>query len=218
MIIGIDVSHFNGDIPWDKVKAAGESFAWAKATQGSGGHDERWTAGRHKAAVAAGIAFGGYHFADFGQDPVANARNFASAIGSLQPGDLMPMVDVEDSGLPKGITIAQVNSWLVSFATEFNKHIQTPMVIYCGTGNFAGRVGGMSKDVVSFFPHLWLYRYTNASDPGDTGLWPSWDIWQHSSGGHINGVSGNFDEDEIKKQDVLNALTIQSPILYGPGN
>ncbi len=218
MIIGVDVSHYQGSIDWAKVKEDGVLFAWAKATQGTSYVDDRWTVGRHKAAVAAGIRFGGYHFADFGQDPVANARNFVDAIGVLQPGDLIPMVDVEDSGLPDGITVSKVNSWLVSFATEFNKYIQTPMVIYCGTGNYAGRVGGMSKDVVKFFPHLWLYRYTNASDPGDTGLWPSWDIWQHSSSGHINGISDDVDKDRIKTMDVLYALTVQDPTLFGPGN
>ena len=218
MIVGVDISHFQGSVQWDQIKASGVSFAWAKASQGSGGHDERWTEGRHKEAIAAGIRFGGYHFADFGQDPVANAKNFASAIGSLQPGDLLPMVDVEDSGLPKGITAAQVNTWLLAFATEFNKHLATPLVMYCGVGKFAGRAGCMSAEVVKFFPHLWLYRYTNAEDPGDTGLWPTWDVWQKSSNGHINGISGNVDMDRIQSQAVLESLTVQSPVVAGPGN
>ena len=218
MLKGIDVSHYQSNILWDKVKADGVTFAWAKATQGVGGHDERWTEGRRKEAAAAGVRLGAYHFADLGQDPIANAKNFATAIGSLQPGELLPMVDVEDSGLPKGITAAQVNAWLVSFATEFNKHLATPLVMYCGVGKFAGRAGCMSAEVVKLFPHLWLYRYTSASDPGDTGLWPTWDIWQHSSGGHVNGISGNIDMDRIKTPAVLESLTVQSPVLAGPGN
>jgi lysozyme len=217
MIVGIDISHYQGDVDWAKIKADGVSFAWAKATQGNYLVDSRWTEGRHKAAIEAGIHFGGYHFADLGQDPVLNAKNFLKAIGSLRAGDLLPMVDVEDSGLPDGITIKKVNDWLVAFSTEFNRHIKTPLVMYCGVGKYAGRAGAMSAEVVALFPHLWLYRYTNASDPGGTGLWPSWDVWQHSSSGHINGISGNVDMDRIQTEAVLYGLTVHSDILYGPG-
>jgi lysozyme len=36
MIKGIDVSHYQGDVDWPKVKADGVNFVFIKATQGVG--------------------------------------------------------------------------------------------------------------------------------------------------------------------------------------
>lgn len=217
-IKGIDISHYQGDVVWTKIKADGVEYAWAKATQGVRNKDERWTKGRRKAAKEAGVRLGAYHFADLGQDSIKNAQNFAESIEILEQGDLLPMVDLEDSGLPKGITSKKVNEWLIEFANEFNKHVKTPLILYCGVGNWAGRAGVISQEVVDLYPHLWLYRYTSAKDPGKTGLWPTWDIWQYSARGSVDGIKGNVDMNRIKTRDVLEALTVQSLVTLGPGH
>jgi len=218
MIKGIDVSHYQGDIDWVKVKADGVEYVWAKSSQGVKNRDDRFTKGRRKSAKEAGIPLGAYHFADLGQDAKKNAQNFADAIGQLEPGDLLPMVDVEDSGLPKGISSSQVNDWLVDFANEFNLHIKSPLVMYCGVGDWAGRAGAMSEQVKELYPFLWLCRYTNAKDPGKTGPWKTWNIWQYSSAGSVDGIKGNVDMNRMKGRDTLEALTVQSLTTDGPGN
>ena len=60
---GIDVSHWQGNIDWSKVKAAGISFAIIKAGGSDDGFytDSKWEA-NYKGAKANGIAVGAYYF------------------------------------------------------------------------------------------------------------------------------------------------------------
>lgn len=62
-IRGIDVSHWQGNIDWSKVKAAGIQFAIIKAGGSDDGFytDSKWEA-NYKGAKANGIAVGAYYF------------------------------------------------------------------------------------------------------------------------------------------------------------
>ena len=59
---GIDVSHHQDTIDWAQVAGSGIRFAIAKATEGTGYIDPLFSTNRAD-AMAAGIAFGAYHFA-----------------------------------------------------------------------------------------------------------------------------------------------------------
>lgn len=69
---GIDVSHWQGTIDWNKVKKAGIEFAIIKAGGSDAGFytDSRWEA-NYKGAKAAGIPIGAYYFV--GKDCVTAA-------------------------------------------------------------------------------------------------------------------------------------------------
>lgn len=58
---GIDVSHWQGIIDWKKVRGAGYSFAFLKATEGSRIVDDRFRANAQDAKNA-GLLVGAYHF------------------------------------------------------------------------------------------------------------------------------------------------------------
>jgi len=58
---GIDVSHFQGEIDWSTVKAAGIDFAFIKATDGVAEIDPRFVE-NWQGAGQANIARGAYHF------------------------------------------------------------------------------------------------------------------------------------------------------------
>ena len=60
-IHGIDVSKYQGDIDWNKVKDSGVKFVWIKATEGGDHTDEKFAA-NWAGAKAAGIPRGAYHF------------------------------------------------------------------------------------------------------------------------------------------------------------
>jgi lysozyme len=66
---GIDVSHYQGNIQWDKVAQANISFACAKATEGTTYIDpmfqQNW-----KGMQTNNITRCAYHFARPGTDPV----------------------------------------------------------------------------------------------------------------------------------------------------
>src|SRR3546814_10025509 len=58
---GIDVSHHQGAIDWERVAADGVEFAYLKATEGGGFSDPRFVSNA-RGAKAAGIKVGAYHY------------------------------------------------------------------------------------------------------------------------------------------------------------
>src|ERR1035437_6070836 len=63
--IGIDVSHWQGTgINWASVKTSGVTFAWAKASEGTGYTDNTFAVNEAN-AKAAGVLIGAYHFARY---------------------------------------------------------------------------------------------------------------------------------------------------------
>jgi lysozyme len=58
---GIDVSHYQGIVDWDQVKASGISFAFLKATEGTAFVDPKIARNINECARV-GIPYGCYHF------------------------------------------------------------------------------------------------------------------------------------------------------------
>src|ERR1039458_9683155 len=76
--VGIDVSSYQGSISWGSVKGDGISFAWAKATEGTGWTDGYFPANQNN-GKAAGVYMGAYHFVHpESNTPGAEASHFWS--------------------------------------------------------------------------------------------------------------------------------------------
>ena len=93
---GLDVSHYQGRIEWQKIEEQGITFAYIKATEGSSSIDEFY-AENIDGAGSAGIRAGAYHFFSFDSPGRQQAEHFIDKIGS-QDGMLIPAVDVEYYG------------------------------------------------------------------------------------------------------------------------
>ena len=109
--LGIDVSHYQGSsINWTSVRTSGVSFAWAKASEGTGFTDATFTINEAN-AKAAGVFIGGYHYARFDLNTgtsgaAAEAAHFWNVASNYIKGGgyyLMPMLDVEDTSHTAGI-------------------------------------------------------------------------------------------------------------------
>jgi lysozyme len=92
-VYGIDVSHHQGPIDWDRVAPDGIGFAYIKATEGGDFVDERF-ADNWSGAARAGLRRGAYHFFTFCTPGAVQARHFLDVV----PDDasaLPPAVDLE---------------------------------------------------------------------------------------------------------------------------
>jgi lysozyme len=93
---GVDVSMHSGAVDWQAVAGAGHHYAYLKATEGvdlkDSAFDEHW-----RRAKEAGLVRGAYHFYVTEDDPEEQAQFFIRNV-ELQPGDLIPAVDVEVLG------------------------------------------------------------------------------------------------------------------------
>ena len=92
-IKGIDVSHHQGTIDWSQVPDKGISFAYIKATEGSGHVDTKLSA-NYEGAKENGLDFGFYHFLSLESPAQSQFDNYKAAIADYDM-TLIPAIDVE---------------------------------------------------------------------------------------------------------------------------
>ena len=94
---GIDVSHYQGVIDWERVKLSGQhpvEFMFAKASQGVTIRDGQYLRNMDEARRV-GILVGSYHYFSSGGNGVDQCDYFMETIRDV-PQDLLPVVDVEE--------------------------------------------------------------------------------------------------------------------------
>jgi lysozyme len=192
-VLGIDVSHDDGDVDWPSVARSEVRFAYVKATEGSHLVDPRFAV-NWPAIREAGLLRGAYHFARPAGDPEVQAAHLASVIGPLSWGELPPALDLEVlDRQPRDEVIA----WTLSFVAKAEALLGCPLIIYTG-GLWRNQLG--SPDVEALASRLlWTARY-GEDRPIVPVPWKTWSFWQFTDGRSGNalaipGVSGPCDCD-----------------------
>ncbi|MBL7496094.1 glycoside hydrolase [Frankia sp. CNm7] len=192
---GVDVSswqHQNGaSIDWNAVKAAGNSFAVIKATEGTTYTNPHFVADR-AGAQAAGLVVGAYHYAKPAlpiSTAVDQARHFLSKVGDTKtPGQLAPVLDLEITG---GLSPADLTAWAQAFLREVESLTGRPPILYTYRSFWTDKIANTSA--LAKYP-LWFAIYNENPDPGWLpGGWQKWLIWQYTSSGSVPGISGRAD-------------------------
>jgi GH25 family lysozyme M1 (1,4-beta-N-acetylmuramidase) len=215
MIEGIDVSHHQGDIDWNKVAAAGRRFVYCKATEGTDRQDLtfEWNLG---AARARGLYVGAYHFARPLTDPELQARLFCARLTTVlaanpltfapsRPGGVLPPVlDLEEApapGVPDQwltLPVDQRIAWVCKFVNAVEQAIGRTCVIYTRRGWWRDVMG--DSGALAACP-LWAVQYLRAGQergaaPAMPAAWGTrWSLWQYSGAGKCDGVTGDVDLD-----------------------
>ncbi len=203
---GIDVSKWNGNINWDKVKSAGINFAIVR--EGYGKRDPRQVDKKFKdninGAKSVGIHTSVYHYsyADSVEDAINEARFCLENIEGFKL-EYPVIIDVEDKEQLK-LNNRQRTDIVKAFCSEIEKHGYYAM-FYC---NLNWLNNYLYKDELLPKYDLWLAQW-NIDKPSCTC-----GIWQYSSTGKIDGIDGNVDLDvsyknypEIMKTKGLNGFS-----------
>ena len=197
-LTGPDVSQNQPDVDWVKVKADGHAFAIAKVSDGLGTPDPSFGKARWKAMKDAGLVRGAYHFGrpQKGRDPKAEVAEFLDRLndaGGLEPGDLVPVLDLEKHGAAGKLTPADTLEWARGWVTEFRRRTGRQPIIY--TGVFWRETMGNPGDDLGCA--LWLAAYVPKSRLA--ALIPAaWRaeglaLWQHTENGSCSGIAGDCD-------------------------
>lgn len=191
MTKGIDVSRWQGDIAWDKVKAAGVEFAILKAGgSDSGFYTDIKFEQNYKGAKAVGIPVGVYYFVGRRctsyEDGAADAKRFLEILKDKQ-FEYPVYIDLEatDRTAKAGATQACIGFVEVMEAAGY----------YCGI--YASDISGFCDRLdISKLNDIdkWVARY--GSKPTYV---KEYGMWQNSSSGRINGISGDVDINEAYK-------------------
>lgn len=182
---GIDVSKWNGNINWDKVKSAGINFAIVR--EGYGKRDPRQVDKKFKdninSAKSVGIHTSVYHYsyADSVEDAINEARFCSENIEGFKL-EYPVIIDVEDKEQLK-LNNRQRTDIVKAFCSEIEKHGYYAM-FYC---NLNWLNNYLYKDELLPKYDLWLAQWGVDAPSVSCG------IWQYSSTGKIDGIDGNVD-------------------------
>jgi lysozyme len=179
---GIDVSHHQGAIDWNEVRASGRSFAFIKASEGADFRDTRF-ADNWSGARAAGLHTGAYHFFTFCSPGDAQADNFLAA---APPGQntLPPAIDIEFTGnCVAWESLASIRRELGAFVARVESESGRQPLLYT--------TEEVRRELVP--PALHAHPYWIRSLWGEPGDELRWQFWQHSATGDVPGVAGPVD-------------------------
>ncbi|HEX9101628.1 MAG TPA: GH25 family lysozyme [Polyangia bacterium] len=192
VVKGMDVSHYDGTIDWAQAKASGIDFAFIKATENTSFVDPDF-ATNWKAAGAAGVIRGAYHFFRPEVDAVAQADFFVATAGVPARGDLPLALDLEVTDGIAGATVA-------TGARQFLARVQATTgrvpVIYT-SASFWMTMGSPAATGFSDAA-LWVANWTTGC-PALPPAWSRWTFWQNTATGTVPGIAGtaNVDLDQF---------------------
>jgi GH25 family lysozyme M1 (1,4-beta-N-acetylmuramidase) len=192
---GIDVSHWNGTINWQKVAGpGGKSFAVMKATDGRSYVDPTYV-GNRNGALAAGLFVSAYHFArpdNTNGDARVEADHFVNVAG-LGVGDIIPVLDLERTG---GLSKSAVVNWVWTWVKEVKRRTGVKPMIYTGYYGWLDRTGN-TREFADAGYKLWVANwYVNSpSVPASNWGGHGWTFWQYTDHGNVPGMNGPVDLD-----------------------
>lgn len=197
-ILGIDVSHHQGNINWQLVANDGKVFAYCKATEGMTYHDPNFTT-YMTAGSNAGIVMGAYHFArPDNNTALQDANNFINTASSyIGNGFLPPVLDLEDPNssthLDQIYTSSQLTSWVQTWLDRVETQTGVRPILYLNS-HYAAY---LNSSLNSY--GLWIAKpgTSPSTPPTNLGNWNTWLFKQYSWYGSVNGISGNVDLDSF---------------------
>lgn len=187
---GVDVSAWQGEINWTKVKKDGIDFAIIRVggRYGASGviYDDEYGVANLTAAQAAGLKVGAYFYtqainAAEGKEEAVFSMNKVKGIRL----DLPLVIDTEyASGFRHSyISVSDRTAAVGAFCEAVKASGLTPM-IYASTSWLEDSLN-MSK--LSEYP-VWVAQWSSKVTYGG-----EYDCWQYSDAGSVSGISGNVD-------------------------
>ena len=185
-IHGIDISHYQGHIDWDKLQYAMIErcplrFVIIKSTEGSTRVDPRFNENFDN-ALEYGFIRGAYHFWSNKSTAREQAYHFLKHV-HLQEGDLPPVLDIEHA--PAGTSVEDfqrdVLTWL--HIVEDKYHVKPIIYTYY---KFKERY--LSAPVFDDYPY-WIAHYYVPK----VAYQGAWKFWQHTDAGRLPGIKGYVD-------------------------
>ena len=186
---GIDVSHYQGNINWEKVKPQID-FAILRMGLGDdiASQDDKQFERNYAECVRLGIPFAVYFFS-YAVNKAKVAKEIAHIKRLLNGKKINAPVyiDVENT---KGLDWRKIsNAELLGIMQEFNAQLAA---LGCKMGIYSSRSAFWNEKMTDkWYDNIskWVAEYGDKVNNFNR----TYDIWQHTSKGRIDGISGNVD-------------------------
>lgn len=200
-VLGVDISHYQGNVDFDKLEDENIRFVFIKATEGAKYSDEMYDVNMEKAEKS-NLYVGAYHFFSSQSSGLNQANNYIKVVGDLT-GKLPPVVDVEVYGCKKNNS--EIVEELENCLRALEEHYKVKPIIYTTINNYNAYV----KSYFDEYP-LWIrnvYFHANFINS-------NWTFWQYSDKENLNccdGTEKNIDMNLFNgKISELEQMTISS--------
>ncbi len=178
-IYGIDVSHYQGKIEWDKVSKLQDSFpvsfVFSRATAGSIKVDRRFKE-NWKQSKEKGFVRGAYHYYRPNENSLFQADNFIRTV-KLQKGDLPPVLDIED--IPRIQSMDNLKLGLRKWLKRVEQHYGVKPIIYSGESFYNEHLYNDFSEYT-----CWVANYNYHVENIDN----DWNFWQFTDKGSVYGI------------------------------
>ena len=179
---GIDISHYQSYINWDKIADQNIQFAFVKATEGIN-HVDTMYCHNWSEISRVGILRGAYHFFRPTISAVEQAANFSEVV-EMEHGDLPPVLDVE---VMDGVTKSELLKGMQIWLDLVEKRTGITPIIYTNQKFFNNYLA----DAFQGYP-IWIARYNSLFDPHLANE-KEWHFWQYGNRGRLDGINGDVD-------------------------
>ncbi|MBR1592333.1 MAG: glycosyl hydrolase family 25 [Ruminococcus sp.] len=178
-VFGIDLSHYQGDVNWKKLRQQGVEFAFIKATEGSGHVDES-AADNIRNSADTDIAVSCYHFFSFDSPGETQAENFIRTVPK-ESIDMPPVIDIEyyaDKRQHKP-SLEDTEAILTPLLKLLEEYYGRKPIIYANYSVYSRYI----REKYSDYP-LWIRNTHEEPNFAD------WKFWQYSDKGMLDGYIG----------------------------
>ena len=189
-IRGIDVSHYQGNINWEKLRNASMagspvSFVIIKATEGVSIMDDYFNDNFYQSRRN-GLIRGAYHFLTPDVSATKQAQFYLHQ-AHLEDGDLPPILDIEDEKkwLASGHDKHEIQQMALEWLEIVERHYGVTPIIY---SSYRFRRDILTDAKFRRFP-FWMAHYYVTEPAKDV----EWMFWQHTDCGKLPGIHGMVD-------------------------
>lgn len=184
-IHGIDISHHQGRIDWEKLQHAkiGDetvSFVFIKATEGKSLLDENFNDNFYQAREH-GFIRGAYHYFKPNVPAEKQAEYFLRQV-HLEDGDLPPVLDIEEMG---HLTPKELRSAALLWLRTVEKRYGVKPILYT---YYKFRTQYLNTPEFDEYPY-WIAHYYVQK----VAFEGKWKFWQHTDCGKVSGITGYVD-------------------------
>lgn len=191
-LVGIDVSHHQGEIDWQQVAASGVDFVMVRlgyrGLSGDALYEDRYVQQNLQGARDAGLLVGAYFYSQAINTREAKEEAFYALeiLGDFEL-DLPLVYDWEQEKRTKDMATKEVTACSYAFCRIIEKAGHQPMIYF----NSYQAENLMELAYLTEYP-WWLAMYdTEAPFPC------RFDMWQYTSSGSVPGIEGNVDLDVL---------------------
>ncbi|MGO4374148.1 GH25 family lysozyme [Paenibacillus sp. MCAF20] len=180
-IRGLDASHYQGEVDWQKVASSGKyQFVYLKATEGHDYVDDTFKSNWEEAKKA-GFMTGAYHFFSARSSGEEQAKLFISNVPKEEQS-LPPVIDLE---IALDHPVEQIQQELKLFSNSVETYYSKKPILYVTYDTYNKYVSSGFEDY-----EIWIRDILKPpSLKGDR----DWLLWQYCNRGRVDGIDAYVD-------------------------